>query len=274
MPEAVLGGVATQWRAFGVGAQQALALHCSLAHSGAWTALAKGLPGLTLTAPDFLGHGRSADWDGRRDFHAEATRQAMALLARMPAGPVHVIGHSFGATVALRMALENPGRIASLSLFEPVLFCAARAADNAAYTVHLASHGRFDRAFRAGDLPAAAAAFQAIWSDGQPLESLPPGPRAYIIDRIPLIPAQNAALLEDAGGLLGFGRLEALGIPVLLLQGAQSPPIINAINTELARRLPQVRRAVVAGAGHMLPITHAAECAALVADFLAETCAV
>ncbi|RUS59842.1 alpha/beta fold hydrolase [Pseudorhodobacter sp. E13] len=270
MPEAVLGGIQTHWRVLGEGAAQALALHCSLAHSGAWAGLAKELPGLTITAPDLLGHGRSADWDGRRDFHAEATRQAMALLAQMPAGPVHLIGHSFGATVALRIALQDPDRIASLSLFEPVLFCAARAADPAAYAAHLASHAAFDQAYRAGDMPAAAAAFQAIWGNGQALDSLPPGPRAYIIDRIRLIHAQNAALMDDAGGLLGFGGLEALGLPVLLAQGAMSPPVIEAINTELARRLPQVRRAVVTGAGHMLPITHAADAAALVSEFMAE----
>lgn len=272
MPEAVLAGTPTHWRVFGHGPTDALALHCSLAHSGAWAGLAAALPDATLTAPDLLGHGRSGGWDGRGDFHAEATRQAMAMLARMPEGPVHLIGHSFGATVALRMALEDPEHIASLILFEPVLFCAARSADAAAYAAHLASHAPFDAALRAGNMLAAAGAFQAIWGSGQPLDSLPPGPRAYIVDRIGLIPAQNAALLEDAGGLLSFGRLEALGLPVLLAQGAQSPAVIDVINTELARRLPQVQRAVVAGAGHMLPITHAADCAALVSSFLAETC--
>lgn len=269
MADGVFGGVATHYRVFGAGATQALALHCSLAHLGAWAGLAQHLPGLTITAPDLLGHGRSADWDGLADFHGQATRQVMGLLATMPSGPVHLIGHSFGATVALRMALENPERIVSLTLFEPVLFCAARAAGGPAFAAHMAAHAGFAEALQAGDKPAAAAAFQAIWGRGAPFDTLPPAQRDYIIQRIGLVAAQNTALVDDAAGLLGFGRLEGLGLPVLVLQGACSPPVIDAINTELARRLPQVARAVVPGAGHMLPITHAAECAELVGPFIA-----
>jgi pimeloyl-ACP methyl ester carboxylesterase len=188
----------------------------------------------------------------------------------MEAGPVHLIGHSFGATVALRMALEDPDRIASLTLFEPVLFCAAQAAGGAAFRTHMADHAPFGEKLAAGDMAGAAEAFQAIWGRGQPFADLPSAQRDYIVQRIPLIAAQNATLVEDAAGLLGYGRLEGVGIPTLLVQGAESPPVIDAINTELARRLPQVTRATVAGAGHMLPITHPAECAAVIRAFMAE----
>ena len=270
MPQADLAGVATHYRALENGPGQALALHCSLAHGGAWTGFAAGLPGLTITAPDLLGHGRSGDWDGIGDFHAQATRQAIAMLASMTKAQIHLIGHSFGATVALRMALENPDRIASLTLFEPVLFCAARAAGGPAYGVYFAGQEGFAAALAAGDKRAAAEAFQTIWGRGEAFEALKPAQADYITHRIDLIAAQNPVLEGDAAGLLAYGRLESLGVPVLLLQGARSPAVIDAINTELARRLPQVQRAVVSGAGHMLPITHAAECAAQVQGFLAE----
>ena len=55
------------------GARPVLALHCSLAHAGAWAGLAAGLHGVTITATDQIGHGRAADWDGVSDLHAEAT---------------------------------------------------------------------------------------------------------------------------------------------------------------------------------------------------------
>ena len=270
MPEAVLAGIPTAWRVLGEGTVQALALHCSLAHGGAWAGFSEGLQRVSLTAPDMLGHGRSGDWDGVSDFHSGATRQAMALLAAMPDGPVHLIGHSFGATVALRMALEDPDRIASLTLFEPVLFCAARAAGGPAFAGHIAQLAGFEQALAAGDRLAAAEAFHAIWGRGEAFETLPPAQAAYIIQRIGLITAQNPVLNDDAAGLLTYGRLESLGVPVLLAQGAGSPAIIDAIATELARRLPQVRRATVPGAGHMLPITHAADCAGLVQGFWAQ----
>lgn len=269
MPEAVLAGIPTAWRVIGEGPVHALALHCSLAHGGAWAAFAAQVPQLTLTAPDMLGHGRSGDWDRRHDFHTLATRQTLAMRAQMDKGAIHLIGHSSGATIALRMALENPEGIASLTLIEPVLFAAARAANAPVFAAHYEQHSDYALALEAGDFAKAAAEFQKIWGLGQPFGALPQAEQTYIIDRIGLIAAQQATLTDDAAGMLAYGQLESLGLPVLLLEGAKSPPVIDAINAELARRLPQVQRAVVAGAGHMLPISHAADCAALVQGFWA-----
>ena len=253
-------------RHFGTGARQVLALHCSLAHGGAWLGLAAQLPGATLIAPDLPGHGTAPDWDGRSDLHSLATRQTLALLRET--GPLDVIGHSFGATVALRAALEDPDLIRSLTLIEPVLFCAARAAGWPGWAGYLADHAPFAAHLAAGRPEDAARQFQAIWGTGQAWETTPARQRAYITARIHLIPAQNPTLIDDAAGLLAPWRLESLGIPTLLVEGAESPPIIAAINDELARRLPQATREVIPGAGHMAPVTHAAACAAAVAAHL------
>lgn len=253
-------------RHLGTGARPVLALHCSLAHGGAWAALASALPGTTLIAPDLPGHGKAPGWDGRSDLHTLATRETIALLRA--AGPMDVIGHSFGATVALRAALEEPDLIRSLTLIEPVLFCAARAAGWPGWAGYLADHAPFAAHLAAGRPEDAARHFQAIWGAGQAWEATPARQRAYIVDRIHLIPAQNPTLIDDAAGLLAPWRLESLGIPTLLVEGAQSPPIIAAINDELARRLPQVSRATIPGAGHMAPVTHAAACAGPIAAHL------
>lgn len=253
-------------RHFGTGARPVLALHCSLAHGGAWLGLAAHLPGATLIAPDLPGHGTAPEWDGRADLHGLATRQTLNLLRQT--GPVDVIGHSLGATVALRAALEDPDLIRSLTLIEPVLFCAARAADWPGWAGYVADHAPFAAHLAAGRPADAARHFQSIWGAGQPWDETPARQRAYIVDRIHLISAQNPTLLDDAAGLLAPWRLESLGIPTLLIEGAESPPIIAAINDELARRLPQATRKVIPGAGHMAPVTHPAACAAAVAAHL------
>jgi len=56
-----------------------LALHCSLAHAGAWSGLAERLTNLTLTGFDQIGHGRAPDWDGVIDLHDAATADAIAM---------------------------------------------------------------------------------------------------------------------------------------------------------------------------------------------------
>jgi lipase len=241
-------------RRLGAGRRVALALHCSLAHGGAFQGLAAALPGATLVAPDLPGHGQSADWDGRADYATLATRQALEVAAGL--GPCDLIGHSFGAVIALRMALEVPEAFASLTLIEPVLFAAARAAGSPRHAEHLARQAPFEAALRAGDRVAAARAFTAIWGTGVDWDAMTDRSKDEAVRRIHLIAATESAVTEDSGGLLLPWRLEALGLPVLLVEGALSPPVIGAVHDELARRLPQVGRVVVPGAGHMLPITH------------------
>jgi lipase len=117
-----------------------------------------------------------------------------------------------------------------------------------------------------GDRTAATAFFHGYWSPGD-FAALPDGLQAYMTARIDLIPAQLDVMMQDAAGLLRYMGLESLGIPVLLMEGAASPPVIAAIQGELARRLPQARRVVIAGAGHMAPITHRAQVSAAIAGF-------
>jgi lipase len=236
------------------GARPVLALHCSLAHSGAWTGLAQRLQGLTVTALDQPGHGRAADWDGVADLHGLTTQIATDLAQSLAGdGKIDLFGHSFGATVCLRIALENPCMVRSLTLVEPVIFAAA--SGTPAYAAFRHSHEDIARAMRE-DRETGAAMFHAAWGTGETLADLPEKQRRYIVDRIHLIPAQNPVLLDDAAGLLRAGGLEGLRMPVLLVEGADSPEIIDAVHGALAARLPQVTRLIVQGAGHMVPITH------------------
>lgn len=240
-------------RRFGDGSgAPALMLHCSLAHSGAWSEVAARLGGvLDMTAMDLPGHGRSPPRDPGRDFHDQATEAARAAL---PEG-AHVVGHSFGATVALRLALEGVAA-ASLTLIEPVLFAAAREVGAPAHEAHVAAFGPVLRAFEAGDHEGATRRFAATWGDGRPWDGLPEGLRAYQTERIALVFAGGPALDDDAAGLLAPGRLEALGVPTLLIEGARSPEVVAAIQHRLTERLARAHRVVIEGAGHMAPLTH------------------
>ena len=69
------------------------------------------------------GHGLAEDYDETRDYSDQAVEIA---LEEMPSTPVPLIGHSFGAAVALRIAIERPYRISSLVLIEPVMFAAVK----------------------------------------------------------------------------------------------------------------------------------------------------
>ena len=70
-------------------------------------------------------------------------------------------------------------------------------------------------------------------------------------------PKHRANILREDG-------LEGIEAPVMLISGANSPPIVHEIADGLAARLPDVGRATVPDAGHMLPLTHAQAVADLV----------
>lgn len=258
MPRGPRGGVGTYWTTFGQGPQPAVLIHCNLAQSSAWGGLAQHLSGaLSMTAFDLPGHGRSDPWDGVAEIQEVSARMAADCAADCAgAAPVDVIGHSFGATVALRMAHMFPGRVRRMVLIEPVFFAAALEGNARLRAIHAAETAGFEDAMDAGDHHAAARAFLRLWGDGTAWARSPEAQRARLAGQMPLIRAAAPALYEDVGGLLAPGALEAMSGPSLLIEGSRAPEIIGAINGVLAARLPGAERSVIGGAGHMSPITH------------------
>lgn len=224
-----------------------LFVHCSLGRGLSLMPLAEALPDARDTFFDLPGHGKSAAWTGQ-DYHSESLAVARALTD----APTHVVGHSFGATVALRFALDAPEKVSRLTLIEPVMFAAARG--TAAYDAHQIAFAPFVAAMVAQDRDTASAIFTAMWGTGPAWPDLPEKNRARICDQIHLIPAAAPAIEDDVHGILD--RLDQLHCPVDLIEGSSTQPVIPAILDGLKRGIPQARRIVIDGADHMVPLTH------------------
>lgn len=97
-----------------------LAIHGLTEHGRRWETLAtKHLPDISIAAPDLIGHGRSS-WAAPWSLDANVTALA-DLLVREATRPVMVVGHSFGAAVALNLAAARPDLVASLVLLDPAV---------------------------------------------------------------------------------------------------------------------------------------------------------
>ena len=265
MPKAPRAGFYTYWTSYGQGPRNAFLIHCSLASSAAWGGLARHLSGaLTMTAMDMPGHGRSADWDNRGEIQGVTAQIAADFLQ----APTDLIGHFFGATVALRLAVERPELVRTLILIEPVFFAVAIADQPDIARDHAVESAEFEAAMAAGDFWEAARTFTELWGDGTPFSDLPAQQQKELARQMPLVGAGMQALYHDAGNMLSPGQLERVSQPVLLVEGNSSPGIIGAVCEGLERRLPSARRAVIGGAGHMAPITHAREVSAEILRFL------
>lgn len=261
-----IAGFPTRVSRVGAGVRRALFIHCTQAHLGAWTPLqALLLDKLAMTSFDRPGHGQSADWSGGDDpaaLHNLTTTIAGALIDKR----ADVIGHSFGGTVALRLAMERPEQVRSLVLIEPVMFAAIRS--HPEYEFNASLIARMREALDAGDSFGAARMFNDAATPDTPFDDLPEGRQMRMATRARLVVIESGVTLHDVSGLLTEGRLEKVKQPVLLIEGSDAPPGVREINDVLAARLPNVQRVVVVGAGHMSPITHPENVAGEISNFL------
>lgn len=231
-------------------------IHCMLASHKALLPLVKAL-NLRAKLFDIPGHGRSGAWDGKADYQGLTTSYAASLCD----GPTHLIGHSFGATAALRLAVERPDLVNRLTLIEPVYFAAAKGTQ--AHTDHVKQLRPFVLALLDGNETRAAEMFNDRWSEDA-WATIPAKIQTRLTKRIYLVAASGTALEEDPDGITSAERLKQLTMPVRLIRGEVSPPIIAAIHAALADRIPQATDHEVKTAGHMLPMTHTEEVAAII----------
>lgn len=238
----------------------ALAIHCMMGSGRAFDPMARRLGDrVDLTAFDLPSHGRSAAWQPREgeDYHSAVTRIAQGLLGD---GPVDLIGHSIGGTVALRLAVSAPQRVRSLTVIEPVLFAASHSGH--ALDDELAALAG------AGEMEQATRLFLSVWGAPGGYDAMPRSMQQAAVALMPLILETDAALSADIHAILRPEGLEAFAAPAMLIAGAESPAVVGEIFDTLASRLPDARCATVPGAGHMAPVTHPDEVTALVAQNL------
>lgn len=86
----------------------------------AWTEQKPLATRWTLLAPDRPGHGESPA--ARQDFEPEAVLVADQFLDE----PAHLVGHSYGAIVAMLAAARRPDNVRSLTVIEPPVTGVAR----------------------------------------------------------------------------------------------------------------------------------------------------
>ena len=95
-------------------------LHASASSARQWDALAQSLRArFDVHAIDLHGHGQRPAPGHALSVHDDA---ALARAVLEQAGGGHVIGHSYGAAVAVHLAAAAPQLVHSLALYEPVLF--------------------------------------------------------------------------------------------------------------------------------------------------------
>jgi pimeloyl-ACP methyl ester carboxylesterase len=243
-------------------------LHASASSSSQWRPLMDRLAGSFRTlAVDLYGSGKSPAWPDDRPL---SLADEVALLAPVLAGAgarVHLVGHSYGGAVALVAALADPRRVASLVLFEPVLFSVLMADDptQAAAREIAAVRDETVAAMDGGALEVSAARFIDYWMGAGAWAGMPPRRSTAVVMAMSAVKAEWHATFMDPTPLSAFS---AVDVPVLYLTGSESPASSRAVARLLTRTLPRVTTIEIEGVGHMGPVTDAERVNALIESHL------
>jgi pimeloyl-ACP methyl ester carboxylesterase len=230
-----------------------ICLHSSASTSSQWRALTSQLaPKYRVLAPDLLGVGRSGAWPNDRPptLHDEAARLEPVFAAA--GAPCFLVGHSYGAAVALIAALSKPGRFAGLVLYEPTLFSVLGRGAEEAHGIE-AVVADVVRSIAADDLAAAGERFIDYWTGAGSWRRMPDARRAAIGATMANAAHWARALFDETTPPQAFA---ALDVPVLYMVGAHSPPSTRGVARRLIPVLRQVSVIEFPGFGHMAPVTH------------------
>jgi 3-oxoadipate enol-lactonase len=197
-------------------------------------------------------------------------RDLLDLLTELGVGRAHVVGASYGAGVAVEVALDDPDRVASLLLVAP------GGSLIPAMTDQLRSFAiAEDAALEAGDLDAAVEANLATWVDG-------PGQDPARVDaavRALVGEMQRRAfelvvdwddVEEDEPEPPALERLGELAVPTLVLSGALDLDAIDHAAQQVLAGVSGARQVVWPGVAHLPSLERPADFLALLDDWLAE----
>ncbi len=243
-------------------------LHSNASSSAQWRGLMELLaPTHHVLAPDSYGSGKSPEWPSDRTIALADEAALIGPVLARAGTPVVLVGHSYGAALALVIALARPERVAALALYEPTLFGLIdeqapppNDADGIRGAVADAA-----RALNAGNRDAAAGHFIDYWMGPGSWAATPEARRPAIAASSVNVRRWAHALMTEPTRLADVTRLH---VPVLLMSGAQTTASARAVVRLLEPALPQVQTRVFEGLGHMGPVTHPEPVNAAIRAFL------
>jgi len=217
-----------------------------------------------VLAPDLLGYGRSEPWPVNARLHPWSDLGALLALADVANEPVHLVGHSYGGTVALEAARALGTRVRSLTLIEPVAFHLLRLTGRIREWQEITTVGReMIEALRLRRDRGAACVYMKYWVGRLRWWAMTPRARRRVVETVGKVGAEFEVVSQLSRSI---GDYRSVNMPTRLIAGERTPKSARAIVDELAHILPNAHVQVLARAGHMSPVTHPAEVSRLVAE--------
>lgn len=250
-------------------------LHGSAATGAQWKPLVRHLAKRwKVVVPDLPGYGNSQAPVMKDGTGFEAYALAILDLIEHLGGRAHVVGHSMGGAVAMRLAIGAPESILSLSVIEPATFHLLRAGnptDRALFNEIQFLSRSISGAVQNGNPTEGIRGFIDYWNEVGTWSLM------HSCQRIKA--SQNLGrVMEDFSASLAetwpADICSELDMPVLAVMGMQGPAPAQRTTEIIAEAIPGAQLGLVTDGGHMMPTTHPEKINAMIGEFLANVCRV
>ena len=187
----------------------------------------------------------------------------LEAVIRRAAGPVHLVGHSFGALCAVAVALRKRVPLRSLTIAEaPAPDVLRNVAEQQHYRAFRDMSDGYFAAFHSGER-AAIERMVDFYGGAGTFAGWPQRVRDYAVET-------TAVNILDWASAYGFALTPALlasvETPTLVLWGGLSHPAAQRANQCLGQHIPNAAVAAIDGAAHFMIASHAKLVAGMIAE--------
>lgn len=242
-------------------------VHSSVSGNRQWKRLVQDLqPHFRVLAVNLFGYGETSAWnEDATQTIADQAELVLRLVRDIP-GPVRIVGHSFGGSVAGKAAAMLGKRASHLFLFEPTLFhLLAQNGHREAYAEAAALRDFVKRHGKDDHWEAVAERFIEYWIGDDGWATMPADRRLAYMQLLRPNYYEWDCVGSDQTTIEEFD-----GIPARAMM-AYSPGARRAsreIAQLFAEKCPNWSVVRIAEGGHMAPLTHPETVNPLIADFL------
>jgi pimeloyl-ACP methyl ester carboxylesterase len=210
--------------------------------------------------------------DGKEFGVATHADDLSKFISALNAGPVHLVGWSYGGVVAATAAANNPSLVRSLIVYEPTLSSVlpAETEEGKAAREDLAELlGPAIAASKAGDaIQAVRLMFEAVYQlPAGGFDRAPRETQAMVLDQARTLPLLFAAPAPPA---ITCDVLKNFTWPTLVMWGEKTQPYFALISEAISKCVPGAQRAILQNVHHDGPRRDPAAFSALLFEFLAK----